>query len=211
VYDVRRFLQALGVGARELFGQDFWVNQVRDKVEFDPINGMVGNYVVTDVRFQNEAKMIKGYGQGYMVQIVRPGIGPVNDHESERPIPHEMIDIAVSNFGSLHEIPTIVDWILSDIELIKIEKAAAARLGVIFDNAALQHQAAVEKMRRDALAKGFQEIGTDETGEFPVFIKPIDDEVDEAIAGLDLTDQYGANLTEHRRQLRIKQEREGGS
>src|SRR5215207_1202655 len=65
--DTRRFLQALGMGARRVFGEDFWVNQVRDQIEFDEIHGIVGHYVVTDVRFPNEARMIKGYGQGYMV------------------------------------------------------------------------------------------------------------------------------------------------
>jgi hypothetical protein len=130
IYDVRRFLQALGLGARELFGPDFWVNQLRDKVEFDPIHGIVGNYVVTDVRFPDEAKMIRGYGQGYIAQIVRPGVGPINDHVSERPLDPELIDIRVSNWSVLSEIPTLANVILSDVEMIKIERWEAARLGV---------------------------------------------------------------------------------
>jgi hypothetical protein len=127
VYDVRRFLQALGVGAREQFGPDFWVNQVRDQIDYDPVIGLTKDIVITDVRFPNEAEMIKGYGQGYVVQVIRKHVGPLNDHVSERPIDPSLIDLTVNNYGTLKEIPILVDWILDDIKRIKDARAEAAR------------------------------------------------------------------------------------
>jgi hypothetical protein len=67
----------LGVGARALFGENFWVNQVLNTI--NPTNRIV----ITDVRFQNEAEEIKKIENSQIWRINRPGVGPVNDHVSE--------------------------------------------------------------------------------------------------------------------------------
>jgi hypothetical protein len=74
--ETRRLLQDLGVGARELFGQDFWVEQVLKNI--NPADRIV----ITDVRFQNEAEAIKKQS-GQIWRVNRPGVGPVNNHISE--------------------------------------------------------------------------------------------------------------------------------
>jgi hypothetical protein len=74
--EVRRLLQDLGVGARELFGSNFWVEQALKNIK------PTDNIVITDVRFQNEAEAIKKH-EGQIWRVNRPGVGPVNDHVSE--------------------------------------------------------------------------------------------------------------------------------
>ena len=51
--EVRRLLQVFGTEvARELFGENFWVEQLERTLEDN------GKYVITDVRFCNEAEFI---------------------------------------------------------------------------------------------------------------------------------------------------------
>lgn len=73
----RRFLQALGVAARDHLDVDVWVDAaMRDVDEID------GPVVVTDVRFANEVRAIRERG-GVIVQVHRPGVDAVNNHASE--------------------------------------------------------------------------------------------------------------------------------
>jgi hypothetical protein len=75
--EVRRLLQDLGVGARNIFGEDFWVEQTLKNIN------LTDRVVITDVRFQNEAEAIKKIDGAKIWRINRPGVGPVNDHISE--------------------------------------------------------------------------------------------------------------------------------
>jgi hypothetical protein len=79
--EVRRLLQDLGVGARKLFGDGFWVDQVVGQFGHDWW-GYDKKVVITDVRFINEAKAIKGKG-GQVWRINRINVGPANSHVSE--------------------------------------------------------------------------------------------------------------------------------
>lgn len=60
----REFLQNLGLAARKVFGEDFWVNQTVDGL--DPKK----DYVISDVRFINEAEAIKAAG-GLVIHVDR--------------------------------------------------------------------------------------------------------------------------------------------
>jgi hypothetical protein len=76
--DIRRLLQRMGTEAgRDIHGQDCWVNIARRK-----ILATSSDVVVTDIRFANEAAMIRDLG-GVLIRIERPGVGPVNEHVSE--------------------------------------------------------------------------------------------------------------------------------
>jgi hypothetical protein len=76
--EVRRFLQRLGTeGGREIHGHDCWIKIAREK-----INQIPGPIVITDVRFPNEADMIRKLG-GDVWRVNRPGVGPVNSHISD--------------------------------------------------------------------------------------------------------------------------------
>ena len=79
--EVRRLMQVLGTEVgRNLFDPDLWVRLAADKLAGTQ---SVGSTVVTDVRFPNEARLIKSHG-GHLVRITRPEFGPVNEHVSDR-------------------------------------------------------------------------------------------------------------------------------
>jgi hypothetical protein len=63
--EVRRFLQDLGLGAREVFGEDFWVKQAVAGVGKKDV-------VFSDVRFHSEAEALHALG-GKLIRIDRPG------------------------------------------------------------------------------------------------------------------------------------------
>jgi hypothetical protein len=93
---VRQFLQDLGLGARKVFGPDFWVNVAMESIgDFD-------NVVIPDVRFVNEAEAIKYHG-GKMVKIVRPG-KVASGHISETALLDYEFDVTVENSGSVVEL-----------------------------------------------------------------------------------------------------------
>lgn len=97
--EVRRLLQRYGTEAgREIHGADCWVSIVENKSIY------VGcRVVITDVRFQNELDMIRRRG-GIIVRISRPGIGPKNDHVSERLVGEITADADIVNDGGLDEL-----------------------------------------------------------------------------------------------------------
>lgn len=64
--EVRRFLQNLGAGAREVFGLDFWIDQAMARAR------KYERVVIPDVRYLNEAESIHAAG-GVLIRIDRPG------------------------------------------------------------------------------------------------------------------------------------------
>lgn len=83
VPEVRRLLQALGTEVgREMFGQDFWVNQALQTAR------KLQRVVITDVRFDNEIEAVLAEG-GKVYRVVRPGYGPVNAHVSDNALNDE--------------------------------------------------------------------------------------------------------------------------
>jgi len=96
--EVRRLLQDLGVGARALFGEDFWVKQALG--QYKPTD----NIVITDVRFQNEAEFIKGFPGAQIWRINRPGVGPVNDHISETDMDLWDWDVVINNNSDMQNL-----------------------------------------------------------------------------------------------------------
>jgi hypothetical protein len=101
--EVRRLMQILGTEVgRNLFDPEIWVKLAESKI----LSTMaVGNTVVTDVRFPNEARMIKKHG-GVLVRVSRPQFGPVNEHVSDRASENWTYDHFVENNSTvetLHE------------------------------------------------------------------------------------------------------------
>lgn len=84
--EVRSFLQRLGTSVRNRADEDVWLNAVADRIDAARIVLAPGNAVITDVRFPNEAEWVKEVG--HLVRVTRPGVGPVNGHESEIAIDH---------------------------------------------------------------------------------------------------------------------------
>jgi hypothetical protein len=72
--EVRGLLERAGNQGRELFGHDFWVNQLLDHER----PGWGNSIVIKDVRYPNEAAVIQEKWDGAVVRIHRPGIEPIH-------------------------------------------------------------------------------------------------------------------------------------
>ena len=100
--EVRALLQNLGVGARKVFGEQFWVQQALRQVHFE------GNYVITDVRFPNEAKAIRLHEGSQIWRIKRTGFDAVNAHVSESAMDGEKIDQIFLNSGTVEDLKVLI-------------------------------------------------------------------------------------------------------
>jgi hypothetical protein len=98
---VRRLLQDLGISARELIDENIWVNAALSSI------GANDRIVITDVRFENEAAMIKSMG-GQLWRIKRSGVGPVNGHVSESEMDGYKVNQIFVNNGSLEELEMLI-------------------------------------------------------------------------------------------------------
>lgn len=77
----RHAMQTIGTQwGRQLIGPDLWVNVAVESTLAVLSRG--GSVVIDDCRFENEAGAIRHHG-GEIIQIRRPGVGPVNAHPSE--------------------------------------------------------------------------------------------------------------------------------
>lgn len=99
---VRELLQNTGVGARKVFGENFWVNQALGSMA-------VGypNIVVTDVRFVNEADTLKVNG-GQIWRVKRLGVSAVNSHVSETQMDDYKVDQIFVNNGTIEDLEALV-------------------------------------------------------------------------------------------------------
>ena len=100
--EVRRMLQNLGMAAREAFGDTFWIDQALSNLH------SFENYVVTDVRFANEATKIQFIG-GRLWRIKRPGVEAVNEHISESDMDGYKVDQILMNRGTLEDLEELVN------------------------------------------------------------------------------------------------------
>jgi hypothetical protein len=98
-------LQNVGIAARETFGENFWVQQAMKKMLDEPELNL--KYVITDVRFENEADMIRANG-GQIWRVKRPGFGPVNAHISESEMEGYKADQIFYNGGSISDLEVLV-------------------------------------------------------------------------------------------------------
>lgn len=106
--EVRELLQRIGTeGGREILGENVWVDGTLNGI--DPHGD---NWVVTDVRFPNEAAAIKGRG-GFVWRVERPDTKPVNGHPSETALDDYPFDAVIENNGTLEDLYRRVDEFLN--------------------------------------------------------------------------------------------------
>ena len=92
---VRQFLQNVGQAMRDGVHKDIWTILMKKKLQACADSGTF--FIVTDVRYPNEAKMIHDFS-GLVVRVDR-GIQVPDTHPSEQPIPDELVDETVLNNG----------------------------------------------------------------------------------------------------------------
>jgi len=100
--EVRRLLQELGVGARDILGEDVWVNAALRKM-----SSKNKHYVVTDVRFQNEALTIK-LANGVLWRVERPNVTAINEHISEHALKDYKEDMFIKNDSTIEHLAQTV-------------------------------------------------------------------------------------------------------
>jgi len=102
IADYRRLLQAMGTDVgRNMIDEDVWINMMfREVGEWRAAGYSVA---VTGLRFPNELERIRA-GGGRLVWVERPGVGPVNDHDSERSVTSRDYDYIVQNDGTLADL-----------------------------------------------------------------------------------------------------------
>jgi hypothetical protein len=96
--EFRRLMQVFGTEVgRDLFGENVWLDAAARKMEPGRL------YVISDVRFHNEAQFIADRG-GMLVKVVRPDTGPVNGHNSDAGLPDSLFDVILHNDGTLQDL-----------------------------------------------------------------------------------------------------------
>jgi len=110
--EVRRLLQNLGVGARNVFGENFWINQALLKVNLSK------DYVVTDVRFKNEIAAIRKL-PSRIWRIQRSGVVAVNNHISEHDLDDVEVDYTLLNEGPIEYLSTLVE---EQMQVLRVKK-----------------------------------------------------------------------------------------
>ena len=76
------------------------------------------NWIITDVRFPNEAEAIKKKN-GIIIRIDRPGVKPVNAHPSETGLDGWNFDYKIANVSDLFSLSATVKGILKHANILK--------------------------------------------------------------------------------------------
>ncbi len=106
--EVRTLLQRMGTEAgRNIHGFDCWVD-----IACDRICKANGSVIVTDLRFENELKMVRDL-DGVVVHVTRPGVGKVNNHISEQMDYAKVSTLSISNDGDIHDLRRSVEVVLA--------------------------------------------------------------------------------------------------
>lgn len=104
----REFLQRMGTEVgRNIFGENFWVDQLASRIMTDE-----KNYVIKDVRFLNEAKMVDDFA-GCIWRVIRPGYNG-DDHVSETQMTDISVEMEIQNAGEIHLLYEAVDEIMEN-------------------------------------------------------------------------------------------------
>jgi hypothetical protein len=97
--EVRRLLQRTGGGVREI-DETFWLAATRRKLNAAEAWNLP--VVVTDVRYPNEANMLRSRGFR-LIRITRPGVAD-DQHDSETALDTYPADLTIENTGTVDDL-----------------------------------------------------------------------------------------------------------
>lgn len=104
--DARELLQRFGTEVgRNMFGQDFWVNQAMLKAQEHE------NVVFADVRFPNEVEAILK-ASGDVWRVHKTDVQAVNRHVSETALDGYKFNREIHNIGSFEDLYAIVNYFI---------------------------------------------------------------------------------------------------
>lgn len=100
----RQLMQSLGTEwARNTVHPDVWVMLAEQNLDYITKSlGAVIGFVVSDVRFENEAALIRQRG-GTIIHIFRPDAQAVSPHVSESGVAGDKDDLLLVNHGTVEE------------------------------------------------------------------------------------------------------------
>ena len=125
------FFQQFGTEVCRVIDPDTWVKVVARVLAKTPL---WVNVVLTDVRYPNEADLIRRAG-GFVVRVDRPGLERrageeagrrSGDHTSERALVGYNFDAVLLNDGTLAELDARVDAMLADLTRREVGRAGGA-------------------------------------------------------------------------------------
>lgn len=106
----RQLMQSMGTEwARKMVHPDVWIKIAEQNLNYmqNALTDVIG-FVVSDVRFENEAEFIRQRG-GTIIHMRRPDAPAVNPHISESGICMLEPDLIVDNAGPLSALPSQID------------------------------------------------------------------------------------------------------
>lgn len=116
----RGILQWYGTDWRRADDENYWIKRAQEKI--NALAGTSDVVVVTDVRFPNEAELVRS-NDGLLVRINRQG--PSTDtHSSETAMDGYTPDLVIDNTGTLDALKANVSLLAKIIQLSSFKKAA---------------------------------------------------------------------------------------
>ena len=110
----RKMLQEWGTEvARNSFHPDIWLLSLQRKILVNPNK----KYVITDCRFENEARALKALG-ARLIGIRRGDAVATADHASEAGLPSELLDAVIDNNGDLKDIKKKIIEVQEELKMI---------------------------------------------------------------------------------------------
>lgn len=107
----RALLQEVGSRMRDEY-EHYWVDAAFAEASKHQ------HVVMTDVRYPNELVRLKQLG-GVFVRVIRPGVGPVNNHPSETSLDYLPADVTVINDASLDKLSLCAAAIATRVAYIR--------------------------------------------------------------------------------------------
>jgi hypothetical protein len=109
----RAVLQSFGTEIGRQLDQNLWVKSLQRRLEsFQTEPSGPFSFVITDVRFPNEADVVKALG-GEIWRVIRPSLGERTDlHASETSMDDYVVDREIVNNGSIADLHNQVDVLL---------------------------------------------------------------------------------------------------
>ena len=99
----RYVLQTIGTDwGRDMINRDLWLIRAQQEMDANPL------IVVSDVRFDNEASLIRSNG-GSVIRLGRDDLQQVNPHQSENGVSDGLITRTIENNGTLDELNRLID------------------------------------------------------------------------------------------------------
>lgn len=107
----RKLLQDIGVAMRKV-KEDVWVNYVLQKVNDTRLT--TKNWVITDVRFKNEADLVRlSGGDLWRIERKLDRTHEANKHISEVDLDdYKQFGVIINNFGTMNELYEKIDLLL---------------------------------------------------------------------------------------------------